>query len=462
MTEQTKAPAGGPWEAYAPDRAEPWNLARVVHLHRRAGFAATWGEIRRDLKDGPRGSIDRLMAGEATRHHVPADFERTASLLADGAITTNDPDRLKAAWTYRMLLGPDPMTERLALVWHDHFATSNAKVDDLAAMRRQNDLFRKHARGRFAELLGAVVKDPALLIWLDAPANRKAHPNENLARVLMELFTLGVGNFTEKDVKEAARALTGWAVRADAFADEPARHDGAEKTILGKKGRHTGDDLLAMLLAHPATARRLASRVCEWLLGEGAADVRAVGVLADNLRRHQLDIRWAVETVLRSRTFFAGTNLRKRVLGPAEFVVGAARALESFDPVPSTLELASWLGKLGQELFYPPNVGGWPGGRHWLSTRTLAGRVRFAFALTGEDCLGRGKPLDALGLARKHGATADRDGLLDFFTRLLLGVEPDASWRKRMHAALPAGGEEAAAARRVVALILASPEAQLG
>jgi len=176
------------------------------------------------------------MAGKATQHRVPADFERTASLLADGAITTNDSDRLKAAWTYRMLLGPDPMTERLALVWHNHFATSNVKVDDLAAMRRQNDLFRKHAWGRFAELLAAVVKDPALLTWLDAPANRKAHPNENLARELMELFTLGVGNFTEKDVKEAARALTGWAGRADTFADEPACHDGAEKTILGKKG----------------------------------------------------------------------------------------------------------------------------------------------------------------------------------------------------------------------------------
>src|SRR5205085_10392276 len=142
--------------------------------------------------------------------------------------------------------------------WHNHFATSNAKVEDLAAMRHQNELFRRHARAPFGALLAGVVRDPALLVWLDAPANRREHPNENLARELMELFTLGLGPYTEADVKEAARALTGWTVADGRFREDAARHDDGEKTVLGRAGRWGGDDLVALLLDHPATARRLA------------------------------------------------------------------------------------------------------------------------------------------------------------------------------------------------------------
>src|SRR5262245_43126948 len=221
-----------PWAPYVPSDQSPWNLRRVVHLHRRAGFAATWGEIQRDLKDGPRASIDRVLAGKAAVDGVPADFDKTADLLGESAATSNDPGRLKAWWVYRMLYGPDPLTERLALMWHNHFATSNLKVENLTFMRRQNDLFRKLGRGPFGNLLSAVAHDPAMLTWLDAPSNRKGHPNENLARELMELFSMGVGHYTETDVKEAARALTGWSLDDDAFTDIPARHDGGEKTIL--------------------------------------------------------------------------------------------------------------------------------------------------------------------------------------------------------------------------------------
>src|SRR5262249_55900010 len=141
---------GGAWAPYAPTQEAPWDLRRVVHLHHRAGFAATWGEIQRDLKDGPRGSVDRLLAGKARAEGVPEDFEATAAALADAAVISRDAGRLKAWWFYRMLFGPDPLTERLALMWHNHFATSNEKVNDLAAMRRQNELFRKHGRGPFA------------------------------------------------------------------------------------------------------------------------------------------------------------------------------------------------------------------------------------------------------------------------------------------------------------------------
>src|SRR5262249_27331398 len=142
--------------------------------------------------------------------------------------------RLQAWWIYRMIFGPDPLGEQLTLLWHNHFATSQGKVRDVVAMHAQNETLRRHARGPFRELLLAMLHDPALLRWLDAPANGKAKPNENLARELLELFTLGVGNYGETDVKEAARALTGWTVRCGRASEDVAEHDGGEVTVLGR------------------------------------------------------------------------------------------------------------------------------------------------------------------------------------------------------------------------------------
>src|SRR5207249_8255897 len=161
------------WTPYMPDAKSPWNLRRVVHLHRRAGFAATWSEIERDLKDGPKASIDRILAGKTCSEGVPNNFGETADLLGSTAASSRDAARLKAWWVYRMLFGPDPLTERLALMWHNHFATSVDKVRSLALMRRQNETFRSLARAPFGKLLRAAVREPALLVWLDAPANRK-------------------------------------------------------------------------------------------------------------------------------------------------------------------------------------------------------------------------------------------------------------------------------------------------
>jgi uncharacterized protein (DUF1800 family) len=451
------------WAPYVPNAAAPWNLRRVVRLHRRAGFAATWGEIERDLKDGPKASIDRVLAGKSATDGVPDHFADTADLLGDAAASSRDAARLKAWWVYRMLFTPDPLTERLTLMWHNHFATSNLKVNDLPAMYEQNRHFRELARAPFGKLLHVAVHDAALLIWLDAPANRKGHPNENLARELMELFTLGIGHYTEQDVKEAARALTGWRVTDDNnFEEVPARRDDGEKTILGKKGRWKGDDLVRILLAHPATTHRLAIRVCELFMGEGAVSAAGINELADGLRRRDLDVGWAVATVLRSRAFFSEGNVGKRVLSPAEYVIGAARALELFDPPSSTLVLGEWTGRLGQDLFYPPNVGGWPGGRSWLTTRALIGRANYAAALVEGIRVGRPQPMDAVALASRHGHGKDQGGIIDFYTRLLLGMEPNPAWRDRLTAALGARDPRPETVRKLVALILAMPEAQLG
>jgi uncharacterized protein (DUF1800 family) len=455
-------PSAASWAPYVPDAEAPWDLRRVVHLHRRAGFAATWSEIQRDLKEGPAASIDRLLAGQACEQTVPPDFERGAALMADAAVSSGDPLRLKGWWVYRMVFGPDPLGERLTLLWHNHFATSNAKVRDLAAMRRQNELLRKLARQPFGELLAAVVRDPALLVWLDASANRKEHPNENLGRELMELFTLGLGHYSEQDVKEAARALTGWTVEDGEFRAVAARHDDGEKTILGQKGAWKGEDLLRILLDHPATARRLAMRLGEQFFGEGAVEPADVESLAALLRRDGLHIGRAVATILRSRAFFSPRNLGTRLLGPPEYLIGAVRALEMFEPAPGTLALADWMALMGQDLFYPPNVFGWPGGRRWLNSRSVVNRANFAAALAGGSTTG-GQPLDALGLARRHQQGGDLEAVIGWATRLLLGTAPNPEFRERLGRALgtkPVHGSETA--RRVIALILASPEGQLG
>jgi uncharacterized protein (DUF1800 family) len=239
-------------------------------------------------------------------------------------------------------------------------------------------------------------------------------------------------------------------------------HDGGDKTILGRKGRWSGTDLVRMLLEHSATADRLAFRLCDLFLGAKARKAADVAGLAAGLREHNLDVAWGAETVLRSQTFFAEDNLRARVLGPVEYVVGATRALEMFDPPSSTSVLAEWVTKLGQDLFYPPNVGGWPGGVSWLTTRALIGRANYAAAVVGGLKVGRPEPLDALSLAQRHGQAGNHDEVVAFFTRLLLGMEPTAAWRARLEQGLGARVvEEAVFARRVVSLILAMPEAQL-
>jgi uncharacterized protein (DUF1800 family) len=437
--------SGDPWAPYVPDEAMPWDWRRVVHLHRRAGFAATWDEIRRDLSDGPEASIERLLEGKSRIYGVPADFAAFADRLADRALAAPAPNRLKGWWVYRMLFGPDPLTERLTLIWHNHFATSNLKVDDVGLMRRQNETLRSLCRTRFGLLLRAMLRDPALLIWLDATDNTKSHPNENLARELMELFTLGVGPYSEDDVKQAARALTGWRFVGEEVRLIPSRHDPGAKTILGRTAAFDTDGLAGLLLDHPATYRRLAWRLCHEFFGDGAVGDRAIGALAEGLRAHDLDIGWGVATVLRSRRFFDAANLGRRIASPIDYILGAVQALEILDPAPSTPVLADWCGRLGQDLFYPPNVGGWTGGRNWITTRSAIGRANFAAALVGGESVGLGTLFDPIALAARHGQGRNPS----FFARLLLGADgPDVP--------LDAPGP----ARHALVRLLASAEAQ--
>lgn len=444
-----------PWRRHD---VRDWQRKHVVHLHRRAAFRATWAEIQRDVSDGADVAIGRLLDGKP-RLGVPKTFEHVSKALGKHAVARGDVRNLQAWWIYRMLAGADPLRERLALAWHDHFATSQLKVRNLAVMHQQNEILRQQALAPFAQLLRRTAKDPALLLWLDAETNRAGHPNENFAREIMELFTLGIGNFNEADVKEAARALTGWTVRDQKFVDLDVRHDSADKVILGQRGPWRGDDLLRLLLDDPATSLRVAGRLCEEFLGAGVADEVAVAALAAGMRENGFEVRWAVETILRSELFFAKTTRNQRVVGPAEFVIGAIRALEFGKPMPRTTLLADALSRMGLGLFRPPNVGGWNGGEEWLSARALVARTNFVSGLVTGEAIGRG-PLDALALVKRHGHHSDAESCIDFFSGLLFGEPLPPLDRTQIANGLTASKPDEVA-RQVVALLLASPAAHI-
>ncbi|MCG8648386.1 MAG: DUF1800 domain-containing protein [Pirellulales bacterium] len=393
------------WQPYSPTSNQPWDLRRVAHLHRRAVFGASWAELQRDLSEGPQDAVGRVLAGRS-RMGVSPEFERLAGLIGDAAASQPNANRLKAWWIYRFLFSPDPLRERLTLMWHNHFATSNQKVNNLRRMKRQNDTFHQHATGRFGELLQAMLRDPALLVWLDAPANRRGHPNENLGRELMELFTLGIGNYSEADVKEAARALTGLRVDQHDSQFDLARHDRGTKTILGQTEDFDPQRLVNLLLKHPATADRLAWRLVQEFFSEGVVSSAAVQELAKTLRDSQLDIGGAVEVLLRSELFFSAANINSRICDPVTYLVAPLRSLELCDRPPSTLWLSDWLTRMGQDLFYPPNVAGWPGGRHWLTTRTIIARANYAAAVAAGEIY---RPHRAPAFSALSGKPADLD-----------------------------------------------------
>ena len=365
------------WDLYQSTLADPWDLRRVVHLHRRVIFGASRSEIERDLADGPHAAVTRILDGTVRSEGVPDHFEDLSGIIGLSAVDSASLDRLRAWWLYRCLYSPDPLRERLTLMWHNHFATSNVKVNDIRLMKLQNETIRASAFGPFSNLLRAMSHDPALLIWLDAPLNKAGIPNENLAREMMELFALGTGHYQEIDVREAARALTGCTVRNASFQMNDEMHDVTDKTILNRTGSWNVNDFIDILLEQDAAAERLAWRLITEFFGENVVDAAATEELSQGLREHGLDIRWGMETILRSQLFFSNANIQSRISDPVSFLLMPLRALECWRSALSTLVLAEWLGRLGQALFEPPNVGGWNGGRNWLSTRTIIARANY-------------------------------------------------------------------------------------
>jgi uncharacterized protein (DUF1800 family) len=437
------------WSPYVPSASQPWDLGRVAHLHRRAGFAAPWAVLQRDLREGPEAAIERLLDGEPnTADGRPAAelnplLDEMAWQLAPGASLT----QLQAVWLYRMIFTAHPLRERMTLFWHNHFATSQNKVQNTALMQRQNDLLRTHALGDFKTLLAAIGKDPAMLIWLDSTANRKAKPNENYAREVMELFTLGRGHYTEKDIQEAARAFTGWFLVRDSFSEIAAQHDDGPKTVLGRTGRFGGDDIPPILLAQPACAEFLCAKLVRYFITEvDTIPAGFVSPLAGVFRGSGYDVRTVVKTILRSSIFHDAEVRRHRVKSPVEFTIGTIRALEVLKPTVAASPLADACAQMGMSLYAPPSVAGWDAGPAWANSATMLSRANFALGLVRDD-----ERFNAKALADRHNFKDPKDASR-FFVDLLVQEAFDRKVRDKVSAAPFA---------EVPSLILTAPEYQL-
>jgi hypothetical protein len=372
------------WKPWRPSAADPWGRKWAAHLYRRAAFGASREELAEAEKLGLDGTLDLLLRGRPQAEEVLPTLTDVGRVAA-----TRDDGQLRGWWLYCMIQGAHPLREKMTLFWHNHFATSIAKVRDAGLMFRQNCLLREHALGKFGPFLQAVSRDGAMLVWLDSNSNVKGKPNENYARELMELFSLGVGNYTERDVREAARAFTGWHTSGGGFHFKADLHDDGLKKVLDQIGKWDGGDIVRIVLEQPAAARFLVRKLYSHFVSEVAPPGALLEPLAESFRASGYDTAELVKTVLSSRLFYSEHAFRKRIKSPVEYVLGAVFAIYrryeerdlDYRPLPQQL-LVKWLNGMGQSLFAPPNVKGWPGGRAWLNTSTVLERNNFAQALT--------------------------------------------------------------------------------
>jgi len=411
---------------------------RVAHLMRRAGFGATPAELDRYSAMGVTGATSALL-----------NYQATSNQALEAALGAIDPTTLaggkgagtiQAWWLQRMLQTARPLEERMTLFWHGLLTSGLDKVGP-APLFIQNQLFRTMALANFDDLLKAVSKDPAMMLYLDTETNRKGRPNENYARELMELFTSGIGHYTEDDVRESARAFTGWTLNttpkdrrnATASSFVARYHDDGMKTFLGKTGNFTGDDIVEMLVPLRATAERLTARLFGFFAYPNP-EPEIVHHLADLFQQNRYSVRAVVSEIFAMDAFYSEKAYRSLVKSPAEFVAQSLRGLSGGAASPSTSgggpaspspsgggqvrplpifpsplggvgegpgafrQAATAMAPMGQVLFYPPNVAGWPAGSSWINSSTLLSRVNFATAL-----------------AQKAGSAASLDQLLATF-----------------------------------------------
>jgi len=335
----------------------------VGHLLRRAGFGLSPEDAESYRTLGYRRSVRRLLDElEAPAPADPPGFDPYV------------PGAIQQAWLERMASGRAPLAEKLAFFWHGHFATSDAKVQEPALLWRQMQLFRTRGAGRFHDLVEEVSRDVAMIRWLDSNANRKGAANENYARELQELFTLGIGNYTESDVREAARAFTGWGSRHHAFVFTDAFHDHGMKTVHGENADLDGSDVVRILTGLPACHRFIAGRLLAFF-SHPDPNEGEVTALADTLAASGGDLRAALFVLFHSPGFRAAERHRALVRGPVDFAAAALRAA-GIEAVPRWVHGS--LDRMGQVLFRPPSVKGWTSGTGWLGSAAVVERLRCA------------------------------------------------------------------------------------
>jgi uncharacterized protein (DUF1800 family) len=431
------------WERYVPSEASPWDLKKAGHLFRRAAFGASWEELQTAVREGPERSITSLLRGRDDREadELWAMMSRTVA----GTDPQDAGNQLAPLWLYRMLYCPHPLREKLTLFWHNHFATSNIKVQNGRYMLGQYELMRRHAQGNFRTLLTDMSRDAAMMIWLDTTQSQRDRPNENYARELMELFSLGVTNarrpgqrnYTEDDIRQAARAFTGLRIENGRTVFRERDHDNGEKNVLGQRGRFQPDDIVRLCLEQESAPYFIVRKLFKFLISDAIQPTpELLEPLATEYRRSDFDTGALAERMLRSNLFFSAQAYRSKIKSPVDFVLGIIRALDGHRAAEGrggvgTIELARSLEGLGQRLFYPPSVAGWEGGRAWLNGQTFLLRQNLALAMTSTADSRFGRRLDpAAMLTRQNARTSEEK--VDYLLRVFLQGDVPAATRDRL------------------------------
>jgi uncharacterized protein (DUF1800 family) len=436
------------WAPYQPGAGQEWDLRLAGHLYRRAAFGGTWDELQAALKDGPQRSVEKLIRPKGETHA----FNETYDGYEQEAARSSSANNAVAWWLRRMIETPHPLLEQMTLFWHNYFGLSNERLSHPAMLCRHLHRLRRQALGKFDALLGDVLNEPALFVALDARANRKARPNPEFARILLEQFMLGRGRFSESDVQATARAFTGWFVSQDELRYVAREHDSSPKTLLGHEGDFEVKDVLRLVLLQPATSQLVVRRLYRSLISETSAtpDALIAPLAADFAKDY--DLARLVETVLRSNLFFSPAAYRQKIKSPVEFSVGLLRSLRV---TAGTLPLSADLAALGQDLYEPPTVKGWPGHRSWLNRLTILGRASLAHSLLSNQGAYGGK-MDLQGIAQKDGSETPQANC-DFLCDLLL----QGDLPKPARHSLAATAAAKAGVGELAALLATMPEYQL-
>jgi uncharacterized protein (DUF1800 family) len=448
--------------------AQAWSREDAAHLLRRAGFGGTGEQIDRLHAMGKMAAVEHLLGvrpGSVFPATQPALFQSSPvpeDRDARQRYRREETQRYRQWWIERMIRTDRPLDEKMTLFWHGLLTSGIQEAREPAFIIEQNQLFREQATGNYKTLIKAILRDPAMLRYLNADQNVRGKPNENLARELLELFTMGEGNgYTEKDIAEVARALTGLAVTDRGFTFRPTRHDPGSKTIFGRTGNFKPDDVPDLIFARPQPAQYLARRLWEFYAypDPSPADYAAV---TQALQRNNWELKPALRAMFLSPQFYTERAKFALIKSPAELVVGTVRLLE-VNPTPALLQSCTRaMDSMGQTLFQPPNVRGWPGGEQWVTSATLFTRYNTASQLVSGVGLSGGVRVEAMA-----GANAKAEQVVDAAVARFL--QRPLNDQKRAALLEVMANQPAKASRRdrdnrvrqMVSLVLSTPEYQV-
>jgi uncharacterized protein (DUF1800 family) len=376
----------------APAVKQLTGIELMGHLYRRAGFGATRDQLEAALAKGYEANVEELLHPEA----APALEEDLIYRYYPDMKEARQIDPAQSLWVYRMINTQRPLEEKLALFWHQLFATGFSKLNHAKVMSNQVAMFRQYALSNFRDLLVELSKDPAMIFWLDNQNNTKRVHNENYGRELLELFSLGIGNYSEDDVKNCARAFTGWSMRNTIpaaqpygrfdweFEFRPDLHDYGEKTFLGETGNFDGSDIVDIIVRQPSSAKFVAMRLYKFFVAD-TPDEAAIDELAQVYHDSHYDIRAIMRALLLSDAFRSENAYYAKVKSPAEHVAGIMRTVEDFTfPKHGIQEISRECRYMGQDLLNPPSVEGWHVGKEWIDTGILVERINFAASQVGD------------------------------------------------------------------------------